>query len=452
MIMSQPSTVINNTLSFCTRCQDRHPAHFCREGNAVYFEVDCPRGSRRSLISTDADLFLRHRVRSLVDLSAPPRHQGKKWFHLLEITDDCNARCPVCYADSGNSGEKTYLTVPQVLAKARQVRDAGGRIVTLTGGEPTLHKELPGLISKVRAMGLIIEIATNGSVCGQDVLYVRRLKKSGLKRAWLQFDTLDPETHRLMRGHDRIKMKMQAAENIISSGIKLGMIVTVTSHNCGQLPAVVDYALSLAPGLDFIVFQVAAPGGRFLLPEGSVVDKETVMKAVLHDIPLKGRVGIDNFWPVPDFLPWELELHPDCAACMFLCTGPDGIFPLDHFVDMPLFYERLHGDNSRPGFWSRNAVSLWHLFRSLKRPAVLEMVATSFGFISGKGKRSMVVLSVDSFLGQDYQDEQRLARCANSHVTEHGLISPCVYNYPDPARPFSRQNQKGLANASITAL
>jgi len=79
-----------------------HPAYFCREGDRVLFAVQCPGGERRSVISSDADLFLRHRARSWVDFVKPPRHGGRKWFHLLEITDDCNACCPICYAASGN--------------------------------------------------------------------------------------------------------------------------------------------------------------------------------------------------------------------------------------------------------------------------------------------------------------------------------------------------------------
>jgi pyruvate-formate lyase-activating enzyme len=429
-----------------------HLAYFCREGNSILFAVQCPRGERRSVISSDADLFLQHRAKSLVDFVKPPRHGGRKWFHLLEITDDCNACCPICYAESGNGDTKKYMTCEQVVEKARGVRDSGGRVITLTGGEPTLNKDLPLMISKVRGLGLIVEIATNGLVCGKDDQYAKRLKKSGLTRAWLQFDTLDPETHRIMRGHDNIATKKKAAENIIRSGIRLGFVVTVTKYNCHQLSGVIDYALSLVPGFQFIVFQVAAPGGRFLLPKESIVDKETVMKAVAASAPLKDRAGVENFWPIPSFAPWKAELHPDCAAVMFLCTGPTGRVPLDNYVDMPRYYQRLHAENASPSFWSRNVTPLWHLMRSLKKSAFWDVAATFFGFISGKGSRSMIVLSVDSFLGHDYQDEQRILRCANSHVTDEGLISPCVYNYPDPARPFSRQNQKGSANVSKSAI
>ncbi|MFH0753138.1 MAG: radical SAM protein [Candidatus Omnitrophota bacterium] len=409
--------------------------------------VQCPGGERRSLVSTDADLFLRHRSRSLVDFTQPPRHGGKKWFHLLEITNDCNACCPVCYADSGNGDPKNYMPYAQVVEKARGVRQSGGRVITLTGGEPTLNKDLPRMISKARELGLIVEIATNGLVCGQDESYARLLKKSGLTRAWLQFDTLDPQTHRLMRGHDHIAAKKKAAENIIKSGIRLGFVVTVTRYNCDQLSGVIDYALSLGPGFQFIVFQVAAPGGRFLLPKEAIVDKEIVMKAVAA-AALKDEAGTKHFWPIPSFAPWKAELHPDCSAVMFLCTGLSGRVALDHYVDMPLCYQRLHAEDASPGFWSRNVLPLWHLIRSIRKSAFWNVVLTFFGFITAKGSRSMVVLSVDSFLGYDYQDEQRIARCANSHVTDEGLISPCVYNYPDPARPFSRHNKKGSVHVS----
>ena len=76
----------------------------------------------------------------------------------------CNFKCPFCY----NVGlvmdpEKTESISEQIvlnhLKKTKQWIDA----LAVTGGEPTLNKELPEFLKKVKQLGLLIEIETNGT-------------------------------------------------------------------------------------------------------------------------------------------------------------------------------------------------------------------------------------------------------------------------------------------------
>ena len=70
----------------------------------------------------------------------------------------CNLRCHWCdtaYAFHG--GEK--MTVEQVLGR---VRELGGKMVELTGGEPLLQKETVGLADSLLAEGYRVLIETSG--------------------------------------------------------------------------------------------------------------------------------------------------------------------------------------------------------------------------------------------------------------------------------------------------
>lgn len=75
----------------------------------------------------------------------------------------CNYRCPFCHNSSLLGGtedqpisESELLTF---LEKRRGLLDA----VCISGGEPTLSPELPELLRKIRAMGYLIKLDTNGS-------------------------------------------------------------------------------------------------------------------------------------------------------------------------------------------------------------------------------------------------------------------------------------------------
>ena len=76
---------------------------------------------------------------------------------------DCNFRCPFCH-NSALVTKQAALQIPEeeilsYLESRKGVIDA----VVITGGEPTLHKELPSFIKKVKEMGFLVKLDTNGT-------------------------------------------------------------------------------------------------------------------------------------------------------------------------------------------------------------------------------------------------------------------------------------------------
>lgn len=74
----------------------------------------------------------------------------------------CNLRCIYCdTAYSFESSEATEMSIEQICNKCKEI---GYRNITLTGGEPLIHKGVNELIVKLCEMGFQINIETNGSV------------------------------------------------------------------------------------------------------------------------------------------------------------------------------------------------------------------------------------------------------------------------------------------------
>ena len=73
----------------------------------------------------------------------------------------CNFRCPYCHnAELLGDGEEV-MTVAGLLAFLRK-RQGILEGVCVSGGEPTLHPELPALLGEVRALGYAVKLDTNG--------------------------------------------------------------------------------------------------------------------------------------------------------------------------------------------------------------------------------------------------------------------------------------------------
>ena len=76
----------------------------------------------------------------------------------------CNLRCPYCHNSSLVIPPKIQEGFPEeklmdFLCRRRGKLDG----VCITGGEPTIHRELPELILKIRQLGFLVKLDTNGS-------------------------------------------------------------------------------------------------------------------------------------------------------------------------------------------------------------------------------------------------------------------------------------------------
>ena len=78
------------------------------------------------------------------------------------FTSGCNFACAFCHNSSLIPTNNDLLKIDDIfnfLQKRKNMLDS----VCITGGEPTLHKDLPEFISKLKDMGYLIKLDTNGT-------------------------------------------------------------------------------------------------------------------------------------------------------------------------------------------------------------------------------------------------------------------------------------------------
>ena len=77
-------------------------------------------------------------------------------------TFGCNCNCIYCdsmYALMGNAWEE--MSIPDIINKCKGLKN---KCITLTGGEPLIHKDIHNLINTLSNEGFEVNIETNGSV------------------------------------------------------------------------------------------------------------------------------------------------------------------------------------------------------------------------------------------------------------------------------------------------
>lgn len=100
----------------------------------------------------------------------------------------CNLSCAYC-----NEYDNTSTPVPieEMLARIDHLARLGTSIITLSGGEPTLHPELDQIIARIRHHGRIAGMITNGYYLVPERIV--RLNQAGLDHLQISIDNVQPD-------------------------------------------------------------------------------------------------------------------------------------------------------------------------------------------------------------------------------------------------------------------
>lgn len=82
----------------------------------------------------------------------------------IVFTQGCNFRCPFCYNASLVRDDPTLPLIPTetILAHLKRRKDVLEGLV-VTGGEPTIQSDLADFLGKVKSLGYLVKLDSNGS-------------------------------------------------------------------------------------------------------------------------------------------------------------------------------------------------------------------------------------------------------------------------------------------------
>lgn len=419
--------ILTRTTALCNRCGQSHPAELRRNGDAIEGVVHCPAGDLVHAISADADLFLELRNRSATDLASPrPSSPVRHVLNYISITDACDFQCAVCGANAKTPGaDAVFLPPNEILQRARQVRECGGRLLHLFGGEPTLHPDLLAIVRGLCDMGFSTGLVTNGFRLGTSPDLARDLKHNGLARICLQFDSLDRVVLERL-GRDHLEEKLRAIRHAVEAGLAVGLNCTVTKDNLHEVADLLIHGLEIGAAVKNMTFASAAPVGRYLLASAASTDREAIVRALLRAGERYG-FSLADILPLPAFAGWGVHTHPDCGVHLLLVRTPAGIQPLNRFFDLPKFYRLLGQDRSPPSRFSIYVRPVLLALRTIRPGRLGACIRIAIGLLMANPRFALVNIGISNYRGAVFLDEQRLIRCSSAFYTSVGPIKGCCH-------------------------
>ena len=348
----RPYLYYDHAVSVCSTCLRRIEANLIIKDGRVYVDKWCAHhGRERVLVADDADYYRMARERFIKPPELPalfnterrwgcpydcglcPEHMQHSCLTLIEVTDHCNLRCPICYADSGphRPGYRDLATVERML-DAVVGNEVEPDVVQISGGEPTLHPQFFAILDAARRRPIRhLMVNTNGLRIAREPEFAARLAdyQPGFE-LYLQFDSLRDDVLQELRGARLRDIRLRALEQLNRHDISTTLVVTVKKGlNDDELGEIIDFALQ-QPCVRGVTFQPIQHAGR------AEQFDPALHRLTLTEVRRRILEQSRHFAPA-DLIP--VPCNPDCLAMAYALKLGDRVQPLSGLVPPELLVE-----------------------------------------------------------------------------------------------------------------
>ena len=450
-------TFLGSTQSLCPECLRVVQAKIIAKGNRVYFRKRCPEhGLREDFICSDRSWFDRY------DTALPARlprhtqvepskgcpmdcglcsdHEQHTCVAVLEITDNCNLTCSMCYADSRPGLKHKSLDDVKRAIDTLVAAEGQPDVLQLSGGEPTLHPEFEQILQYALSQPIhYVMINTNGIRLAKDTELIEKIAEHKHRvEIYLQMDGVEDFVFEKLRGQPLLATKLQALDRLGAADLNVTLVATLQAGvNEGQLGGLLELAAQ-RPWVSGLSLQPATYSGRHYLPEQleSRITAPDCIRLLCEQS--QGRLSESDFFPLPC-------AHPNCHV-LAMCYRHEGqLVPLTRFIDATsnrdllangLSFTRDEGKRLAQLYMARNAccgpngcVDSEPALVSLESPARIAEDFFAKAIEKELGSKQLLRITITSFLDAYNFDVRRVMKCCTHHVLPSGHIIPfCAYN------------------------
>ncbi len=497
--------IIKNTKSLCPQCLKVVDAEVYEDNGKIMIKKTCPEhgefdntywGNSEEYFKAEDYGKLGNGIenpQTIADSECPQNcglcdeHESHTVLGLIDVTNRCNLKCPVCFANAAVSKtlyEPTYEEIRSMLQNLRNNEPVPAPAIQFAGGEPTVRKDLVELIKLAKEEGFShTQIATNGLRIARLSSLAKDLKEAGLNTVYLQFDGITEEPYIKMRNRDLLAIKLRAIENCREAGLGIVLVPTILKGiNHDQIGDIIRFAaknIDIIRGVNFqpVSFAGRTPADeveaqRITIPDFTSLVQEQTDSEIREDdfYPASCVTPVSEFIEAIDGKNAQVTFtcHPHCGTATYVFIDGDGMVPITRFIDVDRFFNLLSNSTgnmedgglvAKAKILARASVELPKTVDMKKSPSTVDLRSILVAVFRDRSYKSLgefhhkaLLISCMHFMDPFNFDQDRVKRCVIHYAVPDGRIIPfCSMNaiyrpeiegkFSKPFVPGSKINQ-----------
>ncbi|HUY70517.1 MAG TPA: radical SAM protein [Candidatus Baltobacteraceae bacterium] len=479
--------VIEKTMTVCPECKLIVNGIIYKDGDNVMIRKHCPEHNWTiEKYWEDYDMYMKMRrynyfgrgfdnpnfitetkgANCPFDCGMCERHKSHTGLANVVVTNRCHLSCWYCFFYA-KEGEPIYEPSTDELRKIfknlRNQKPIPANALQITGGEPTMHPDIVGVIQAAKEEGFDqIQLNTTGINLALNPEMAYRIKHAGAGTLYLSYDGVSKRAN--PKNHWEAPLTLDVARK---AGINVVLVPTVIrTINDHELGNIINFALNNIDVIKAVNFQPVSLVGRMptrlrekqrISIPGAIklIEKQTngvIKKDHWFSVPYVG--GINKFIEaLTGEYKYDLSIHFACGAGCYLFLDSDNkLIPITEFVDAPGLLDHLQkavNDMEGKGKLQRKAIAVKTLLQlgkfidKKKQPKSVNFLKLLMSIFTKHDFGSVGTLQMKSlFLGMmHFQDEytydiHRVEKCDIHYAMPDGEVLPfCTFNvFPEVYR------------------
>ena len=464
--------LLKGTLSLCPDCKAVIPAEIFEDQGRVMMSKECPEhGDFEDLYWSDFHQWERAKrysclgdglenPRTTISQGCPfdcgicPSHRSQTILAIIDVTNRCNLKCPICFANAATAGyeyEPSLVQIKRIIDNLATNKPVSVKALQLSGGEPTLRDDLPEIVQYAHLVGIHhVEVNTNGVRIARDISYLKKLRDANVSSIYLQFDGVTPEPYKVTRGVDLLPTKMKAIENLrtLEHDSTILVVTLLKGVNDDQLGEIINFAADNHDLIRCVNVQPVSLTGR--------IDREKLAQyritipdfMRLVEEQTSGEIKQSDFYPVPTVVPFaravgalkglrypEFTMHEHCGMATFVYVEDDRMTPITRYVNVDAFMKAMNqvavlaSAGHRFQAKVKMIQTLGHLKLKVLKPIISGVVKEGSYQALGQLTRRLVMIGAMHFMDPYNFDLERVRSCGIHYGVPDGRIIPfCTMN------------------------
>jgi uncharacterized radical SAM superfamily Fe-S cluster-containing enzyme len=470
--------------SLCPECIRTIMGVIYEDQGRVMLKKTCPdHGEFSDVYYSDVELFLKFEGYALdgvgidnphtqlttgcpYDCGLCNAHTSHPGIVNVDLTNRCNLKCPICFANANSAGfvfEPPFEDVVAMMRNLRDLKPVPVQAIQFAGGEPTIYPRFFDAVKAASDLGFPqIQVATNAIRLAKEPDFAQKFVDNGGHMIYLQFDGFRDESYiRARKRPGFLKEKFQAIENcrrVRPKPLAVTLVpVIVKNLNNDEVGDIIRFALNNLDVVRSVNFQPVSFSGR-METEDRMRGRYTQSDLVFDAVQQTGFLTKNDFFPVPvaaaisevvSVIHGEAKLaftcHPACGIGAYVVKGEDGRYMgVSQFIDIDgLYNEALKIAEETQGLKASKVRALIKARRLLKyvdldkAPKGVDRVADLLRGVFYDGSKAglsefhwnTLFVGAMHFMDRYNYDIDRVKRCIVHYATPDGRIIPfCAYN------------------------
>lgn len=240
----------------------------------------------------------------------------------IEVASECNERCVHCYIPP--ACKDTAINSELLFKILQEGRNLNIIHVTLSGGEPLLHKDFLSFLKKCRELDLAVNVLTNLTLLNDKIL--DEMKLNPLLSVQTSLYSMIPEVHdTITKVKGSFKKTKDAILKLIDARIPVQISCPIMKQNKDSFHEVIDWgnANNIAVLVDYVIFAAYDQSNSNLINRLTIEEVAEAFKKQL------APAYVESLCEVAEEKCALSEKDPICSICRYyFCVAANGdVFP-----------------------------------------------------------------------------------------------------------------------------